>query len=250
MKNGNDLDPKIAKLELDIRELIKKQLENNDALLGITCGTHGGTFIASEFQKEIGMSEQEITAANSSILFLSSKLLKNSLNQDISYDLIAGKEKIVLSVLTEHITLIAHLNRELAELEGVNKYITKLKEFSLQLSAIVETSDIIKEEIFVKVKRAIPNALVIAIITKEGIPIKIQATMAEPMLSAMISALYKLSGILLEQSGLEYSIIGGNAGSIIIAELDENRILCVAVPEAKDKKLGSYIAKIKSIIEK
>ncbi|MBD3228520.1 MAG: hypothetical protein GF329_10060 [Candidatus Lokiarchaeota archaeon] len=250
MKNRNDLDPKIAKLEIDIRELIKKQLESSDALLGITCGTHGGTFIASEFQKEIGMKEQEITAANSSILFLSSKLLKNSLNQDISYDLIAGKERIVLSVLTEHITLIAHLNRELAELEGMNKYITKLKEFSLQLSAIVETSDIIKEEIFVKVKRAIPNALVIAIITKEGIPIKVQATMSEPMLSAMISALYKLSGILLEQSGLEYSIIGGNAGSIIIAELDENRILCVAVPEAKDKKLGSYIAKIKSIIEK
>jgi hypothetical protein len=84
MKNGNHLNPK---LEENIRDLIKKQLETSDALIGITCGTHGGTFIASEFQKEIAMKQQEITAANSSILFLSSKLLKNSLNQDISYDL-------------------------------------------------------------------------------------------------------------------------------------------------------------------
>lgn len=250
MKNGSDLDPKVAKLEDDIRELINKKIEELDGLLSIIVGTHGGTLIASEFKKPVGMKEKEITAANSSILFLSSKLLKNSLNQDISYDLIAGKEKMVLSILTEHITLIAHLNRELAELEGINTYISKLKGFSLRLSAIVETSGIIKEEIFVKLKRAIPNALVIALITKEGMPIKVQSTMAEPMLSAMISALYKLSGILLEQGGIEYTVIGGTAGSIIVHELDNTRILCVAVPEAEDKKLGGYIAKIKAILEK
>jgi len=251
MNDGKDLDPKIAKLEEDIRDLIKKKIEESDGLLSIVIGTHGGTLIASEYKKPIGMREKELTAANSSILFLSSKLLKNSLNQDISYDLIAGKEKIVLSILTEHITLIAHLNRELAELEGINTYISSLKEFSLKLSAIVETSGIIKEEIFVKLKRAIPNAMVIAIITKEGMPIKVQSTMAEPMLSAMISALYKLSGILLEKGGIEYTVIGGTAGSIIVHELDETRILCVAVPEgAEDKKLGTYIAKIKSIVEK
>ena len=48
---------------------------------------------------------------------------------------------------------------------------------------------------------------------------------------------------------MEFSIIGGENGSIIIHELDKNRILAIAVPEADEKKLGSYIAKIKTIID-
>ncbi|MBA7555350.1 hypothetical protein ES705_48011 [subsurface metagenome] len=72
--------------------------------------------------------------------------------------------------------------------------------------------------------------------------------MPEPILSAMTSAIFNLAGILLEE-GLEFSIIGGDNGSIIIHELDESRILAIAVPEADERKLGSYIAKIKSIIK-
>ena len=125
-----------------------------------------------------------------------------------------------------------------------------LKDFALKISAVVETSDFIKEEIFVALKRAIPNTLVLAIITKEGLPIKIQSTMPEPMLSAMVSAIYSLSTVLIEE-GLEFSIIAGLEGSIILHELpDRNRILCIAVPEADEKKIGSYIVKIKKIIGK
>jgi predicted regulator of Ras-like GTPase activity (Roadblock/LC7/MglB family) len=144
--------------------------------------------------------------------------------------------------------MISYLNRQIADLEGLDVYINNLKRFSMKLSAIIATSNIIREEIFVAIKRAIPNALVIAIITKDGLPIKIQATMPEPILSAMTSAIYNLSSVLLE-GGLEFSIIGGENGSIIIHELDKTRILAIAVPEADEKKLGSYIAKIKTIIE-
>ncbi|MBN1214043.1 MAG: hypothetical protein JXA99_01250 [Candidatus Lokiarchaeota archaeon] len=247
---SDNLEDKIKKVSKDLIGLIEKQLEEYHALLGIAIGTHGGTFIASNFKKQIKMKDHEIAAANSSILFLSSKLLKNSLNQDISYDLITGKLRIILSIITNNITLIAFLNRELAELEGVNKYISKLKEFALKISAIVETSEIIKEEVFVGLKRAIPNALVTAIITKDGLPVKVQSTMAEPMLSALLAAFYKLSGVILENSDLEYSIIGGENGSIIVHELDETRVLCVAVPESDEKKLGAYIAEIKTILDK
>ena len=71
--------------------------------------------------------------------------------------------------------------------------------------------------------------------------------MPEPMISAMMSALYNLSDVLLEEN-LEYSIIAGNNGSIVVHELDENRILFIAVPEAVESKLGAYIAKIKAIV--
>ncbi|TFF89916.1 MAG: hypothetical protein EU548_05665 [Promethearchaeota archaeon] len=240
---------KLKDLESDILKIIKKEFEENSSILGITIGTHGGTLIANKVKKSTRLTENEITAATSSLLFLSSKMLKSALNQEISYNLIAGKEKLILSILTKNIIMVTYLKRELAELEGTSQYIKKLKKLALKISAIVETSDLIKEEVFVSLKRAIPNALIIAIITKEGMPIKVQSTMSEPMLSAMVSALYKLSQILLETGGLEYSLIGGENGSIIVHELDNTRILCIAVPEADDTKLGAYVAKIKSLIE-
>ncbi|MHA1194726.1 MAG: hypothetical protein ACTSRH_00185 [Promethearchaeota archaeon] len=237
----------ITRLEDDLKNLISKKLETNSGILGITVSTHGGTHLASIFKGNIKLTKTEISAASSSLIFLSSKILLDSLNQQISYNLVTGKNNLILSILTENITLIAYLNRELAELEGLDSYINSLKNLAIQLSAIVETSDLIKEEIFVALKRAIPNALVIAIITKEGLPIKVQATMPEPILSAMISAIYNLAAVLLDEE-LEYSIIGGENGSIIIHKLDNNRILAIAVPEADERKLGSYVAKIKSIL--
>ncbi|TFG06641.1 MAG: hypothetical protein EU539_07090 [Promethearchaeota archaeon] len=240
----------LKQLETDIINLIEKFSNEEPAILGINVGTHGGTYLASHFKEKINLNKFEISAASSSLLFLSSKTLMGSLMQEISYNLITGKDKIIVSLLAENITMICYLNRELAELEGLKSIVSQLKKLALQISAFVETSEIIREEIFVAVKRAIPSALMIAIITKEGLPIKIQSTMAEPVISAMISALYNLSDVLLESpQNLEYSIIAGENGSIIIHELDKNRILCVAVPEADESKLGSYIAKIKNQIK-
>jgi predicted regulator of Ras-like GTPase activity (Roadblock/LC7/MglB family) len=238
----------MKKLEFDIYDLIEKEIKEDPAILGINIGTHGGTFLGNYFKEDTKLTKLEITAATSSLLFLSSKTLMGSLMQEISYNLITGKEKIILSILTENITMISYLNRELGELEGIHHYIEKMKKFALQVSAFVETSEIIREEIFVAVKRAIPSAIMLGIITKDGLPIKIQSTMSESMISAMISALYNLSDVLLEEN-LEYSIIAGGNGSIIIHQLDENRILFVAVPEADESKLGSFIAKIKILLK-
>jgi predicted regulator of Ras-like GTPase activity (Roadblock/LC7/MglB family) len=243
-----DQDKIIKAVESDVSELIEKELEAGSAILGINVGTPEGTKITNKFKKSIKMTIGEITAANSSLVFLSSKMLKDSLNQKVAYNLIIGNDRIILSILAENITMIVYLNRELAELEGLDSYISRLQKLALQISAIIETSDILKEEIFKGLKRAIPNTLVLAIITKDGLPIKIQSTMPEPILSAMVAALYNLCGVLLE-SHMEYSIIGGENGSVILHDLDENRLLALAVPESDSKKLGTYIAKIKAIIQ-
>ena len=136
----------LEELKSDVLELVEKELESS-AIIGINVGTPEGTKIASIFKKDIQMSTGEVTAANSSLVFLSSKMLRDSLNQEVSYNLIFSKEKIVLSILTENITMITYLNRELAELEGLGSYINKLQKLSLQITAIIETSDILKEEI-------------------------------------------------------------------------------------------------------
>jgi len=244
-----EVEESFHKLQIDLSELIDKELEQNSAIIGINVGTHGGTLVISKFKKETKLTEMEIASATSSLLFLSSKMLNGTLNQDVSYNLIAGKSTYLISILTDHITTITLLNREIAELEGMSQYINNLKSFALKISAIIETSDFIREEIFVAIKRAIPNTLVLAIITKAGLPIKIQSTMPEPMLSAMTSAIYSLSDVLVED-GMEFSIIAGENGSIILHELpDKTRILCIAVPEADEKKIGKYIVKIKNIIQ-
>jgi predicted regulator of Ras-like GTPase activity (Roadblock/LC7/MglB family) len=238
----------MKQLNLELEDLLRKELKDQKSILGISISTHGGTHIVSNLNEDIQMTKSEIAAASSSLVFLSSKMLNDSLNQKSSYTLITGKERIILLILTDYMALIAYLDRELAELEGLDFYIRSLRKFAIKMSAIIETSDVIKEEIFVALKRAIPNALVIAIITKDGLPIKVQSTMPEPIISAMTSAIYNLAGILLD-GGLEFSIIGGDHGSIIIHELDESRILAIAVSEGDDKILRSHIAKIKTIIK-
>ncbi len=242
-------ESKFKKLQSDITKIIDKALKENSALFHINIGTHGGTLLASVSRKDLKLTVREITSASTSLLFLSSKMLTNSLNQEISHNLITGKDIFLLSILTENITLISYFERELAELEGLAHHINKLKKLALQITAIVDTSELMREEIFVAIKRAIPNTLVLAIISKEGLPIRIQSTMAEPMISAIISAIFTLSEVLLKGQ-LDYSIIFGENGSIILHELDEQRILCIAVPEADDAKLKVYIAKIKKLIAK
>jgi predicted regulator of Ras-like GTPase activity (Roadblock/LC7/MglB family) len=238
----------MKQLNLELTDLLSNEIKDQKSILGISISTHGGTHIVSELKEDIKMTKSELAAASSSMVFLSSKMLSDSLNQKSSYTLITGQKRIILSILTDFMALIAYLDRELAELEGLDYYIRSLRKLAIKMSAIIETSDLIKEEIFVALKRAIPNALVIAIITKDGLPIKVQSTMPEPIISAMTSAIYNLAGILLEGS-LEFSIIGGDHGSIIIHELDESRILAIAVSEGDDKILRSHIAKIKAIIK-
>ncbi|MHA1457887.1 MAG: hypothetical protein ACTSR5_18270 [Promethearchaeota archaeon] len=97
----------IADLETDLIEHIERQLNSNTGILGISVSTHGGTYLASKFKKEPSMSKTEISAASSSLVFLSSKILHDSLNQKISYNMITGRERIILSILTENIALIS-----------------------------------------------------------------------------------------------------------------------------------------------
>ncbi|MFX1478940.1 MAG: hypothetical protein ACFFCI_12485, partial [Promethearchaeota archaeon] len=99
-----DHDKIIEELESDVANLIEKELESTPVILGINVGTPEGTKIAYNFRKSVKMTMGEITAANSSLVFLSSKMLKDSLNQEVAYNLITGKDRIVLSILTENIT--------------------------------------------------------------------------------------------------------------------------------------------------
>ena len=102
-----DIKSNIDDLETDLIELIEKQLNANTGILGISVSTHGGTYLASKFKKESTMTKTEISAASSSLVFLSSKILQDSLNQQISYNMITGSKRIILSILTVLLILAA-----------------------------------------------------------------------------------------------------------------------------------------------
>ncbi|MFX0003810.1 MAG: hypothetical protein ACFE9J_10015, partial [Candidatus Hermodarchaeota archaeon] len=80
----DDQEKILDELKADVSDRIEKELESSSAILGINVGTPEGTKIASIFKKEIKMTTGEVTAANSSLVFLSSKMLRDSLNQEVS----------------------------------------------------------------------------------------------------------------------------------------------------------------------
>jgi len=242
------MEDKSIKVLDEIDNLILKEMDENSAILGISVGTETGQVISSNFKKDIKLSANEIIAGSSSLMFLSSNISKQLLNQKVKYHTTVAKNEILINVLANNINVSVILDRELTELEGIGLYQKKIKDFALKISAFIETSEYIKKDIFVEIKRAIPTAISIAVITKSGLPIRIQSVMPDPMISAITSALFNLTDVLLKKS-VEYSVISGDDGSIIIHQIDNDRILCVAIPDRREDQIGKYIAKIKEIIK-
>ncbi len=241
------MEDKSTKFLGEIDYLILKEMDEVSAILGISVGTETGQVISNKFKKEIKLSANEIIAGSSSLMFLSSNISKQLLNQKVKYHTTVAKNEILINVLANNINVSVILDRELTELEGIGLYQKKITDFAIKISAFIETSEYIKKDIFVEIKRAIPTAISIAIITKSGLPIKIQSVMPGPMISAITSALFNLTDVLLKKS-VEYSVISGDDGSIIIHQIDNDRILCVAIPDRREDQIGKYIAKIKEII--
>ncbi|GAB4327925.1 MAG: hypothetical protein Kow0069_35000 [Promethearchaeota archaeon] len=237
----------------DLEKAIDSDLFGVPAVKGVGIGTHGGTMLLTRFKKaeEIKDDPKHLVAATTSLLFLASKLAQQVFMQEIRDTRSYGEKEILVCMLTHNLTFSFLLNREIVELEGLNQtVIPRLKEFAMKASAIVETSDYIEKDIFVKIKRAIPDATVLAIISNSGMPIKIQAEMSEPKLSAIISALQNITNLIFgEEGSTEYTLLSGESGTFIILKIDEKRLLGVAVPEGDDSKLGKILARIKEIVE-
>lgn len=237
------------RMQMEIEKIIDELFENNSAIRGITISTHGGKNIYSSFLETFDLNQSELAAAITSLLFLAGNMTEKLLNQKVSYTITKGKKWILLCMMNKVITGSVIFDRKLADLSGVPELRNDMQELFLRISAIVETSEVIKEDLFVQVKRAIPNALSIAIINKEGLPIKVESAMEGPKIAAFIYALHQLSNMILSKNA-QYTQIGGTYGTIIVQQIDEERILGIAVPEHDDHKLGKYMAKLEEIRSK
>ena len=175
-------------------------------------------------------------------------MFKKTFGLEIAHTEVKGSKNIFFSVLTKEVAGSVIFNRKMVDLVGITDQKQMMTDLFLKISAIVETS-VVKEDLFVLIKRAIPNALSIVIINKEGLPIKVESTMEDPKISAFVYALNSLSRTLLKDD-VEHTVISGEYGSYIIQQIDEERILGIAVPDSRDDKLNKYIAALTEIIKK
>ena len=62
-------------LNQELSELLTKEIKDQESLLGISISSHDGTPIVSVLKEDIVMTKTELSAASSSLVFLSSKML-------------------------------------------------------------------------------------------------------------------------------------------------------------------------------
>jgi predicted regulator of Ras-like GTPase activity (Roadblock/LC7/MglB family) len=234
-----------------IEKLIAEQMENHVGILGISIGTELATNIITKFKPKVtDFTENELVASARSFQYISKNLYEHSGISGLKTTYVTVKDYVLLLILVKEISAAVLLDRKLAELEGIDKYLVELKALALKVSAFVETSDYMLEDPFLLIKRAIPSAKMIAIISKAGMPIKVESKMAnEVMIGSMVSAISNLTNVMLKNP-LDYSVLQGDGGSVLVVQFDAERILAIVIPKNEESQIGQYLARIKEIISK
>lgn len=114
------------------------------------------------------------------------------------------------------------------------------------MAEIIELAEYPKKGLFLNVKNAIPEATAIAILTKEGIPLMVHPAEEGVSLSGMISAIFAISSNMISNDNSDYSVISGREGMVITLQIDNDRLLAVAMP--KKVKVKDIITKLKEAV--
>ena len=231
----------------EIDRLVTQTFANNSGTMAIIIATHEGKKIYTKFRETQAFNEHELSAITASHIFIARAMFKKTFGLEIIHTEVKGLKNIFFSVLTKEVAGSVIFDRKMVDLVGIAEQKKIITDLFMKISAIVETS-VSKEDLFVLIKRAIPNALSIIIINKEGLPIKVESIMESPKISAFVYALHSLSSTLLKND-VEHTVISGDYGSYIIQQIDEERILGIAVPEGQDATLNKYIAALQDIIK-
>lgn len=234
-----------------IEKLVLDTMEHHVAIKGISIGTSLATNIFTRLKPELSnYSETELVAASTSFQYIAKNLFEYLIRNKLKITYVTVDDYILILSLAKDIAASLILDRKLAELEGLSVFKQELRDLTLKISAFVETSELISEDPFVLIKRAIPSATILAIITKEGIPIKIEASdIQEALMSSMVAAISNLTQVILKKP-LDYTILQGDGGIILVVQFDESRVLAIVIPESEEKKVGQYLAQIKEIIKR
>lgn len=157
-------------LIIEIEKLIDEAMEAHVAILGISIGTEIATNIYTKFKPEISsFSELELIASSTSFQYISNSLFRNIAKNNLNTTYVTVDKFTLLMSITKEVSAAMVLDRNLAELEGIEKYNKVLKDLALKANAFIETSEYLTQDPLVKIIRAVPSALFLGIIGKEGL---------------------------------------------------------------------------------
>jgi predicted regulator of Ras-like GTPase activity (Roadblock/LC7/MglB family) len=197
---------------------------------------------------EESVNKNKLAAGSATLLAISTQMIDRVLDQPADYILSFTQNSLIITLpVTSGMVLSALLDREKAESKGVENYITKIQNVSRKMADIIELSEYPKKGLFINVKNAIPEAKAIAILTKEGIPLIVHPAEEGTTLSGMISAVFLICSNMISNENSDYSIIAGKEGMIITQQIDNDRLLAVAIP--KKVKIKDIITKLKEVIK-
>ncbi len=233
-----------------ISKIIDEAMEENIAIQGFSIGTDIATNIYTKFKPVLAnFNENELIASATSFQYISKNLFTHVAKNDLTSTYLTVNDHVILFGIVKEVSAAVILNRKSAELEGIDKYQAVLSTLLLKIAAFVETSEYITEDPMVKIMRAVPSANYLAIISKEGLPIKVigEKSVQGPLVGSQVSALSNLTQVMMKSS-MDYAILQGKGANIMIVQFDSERILAISIPEHEKSNIGQYLARIKEII--
>ena len=197
---------------------------------------------------EESVNKSKLAACSATLLAISSQMIEKLLDERPDYILSFTQNNLIITLaVTSDMVLSALLDREKAESKGVENYITKIQNVSHRMAEIVELAEYPKKGLLINVKNAIPEAKAIAILTKDGIPLIVHPAEEGVALSGMISAIFAISSNMISNENSDYSVIAGKEGMILTQQIDNDRLLAVAIP--KKVKIKDIVTKLKDVIK-
>ncbi len=197
---------------------------------------------------EESVDKNKLAASSATLLSISSQVIEKLLDQTPEYILSFTQNNLVITLpVNSGMVLSALIAREKVESEGIEKYVARIRNVSDKIAETIAMAEYPKKGLFVNIKNAIPEAKSIAILTNDGVPLIVHPAEEAITVSGMISAIHAISGNIISNENSDYSVIAGKEGMIITHQIDNSRLLAVAIP--KKMKIDDVVAKIKMALK-
>jgi len=237
MKGGRGMD-----VEREVKMLLK-DLSETPGVKGVILATREG------FSRVIiGEMEEGAAPLIASLTSISSQVLQGLAKKELDYVITRSGENFVVSVpVKPRMNLAVLLERDLVELEGIDKVVSRVKAAAIQIAAVDEAKSYAEKGIIPVVKKVMPEAIMVAVLTAEGMPLDAYPSLDYVTTSGMLSAVITVCDRI-SRDGSEYSVIGGEEFLVVLHKLPRERILAIAV----DKKgsISEYLLKVREVVAK
>ncbi|MFX0137254.1 MAG: hypothetical protein ACFFDN_26690 [Candidatus Hodarchaeota archaeon] len=238
-----------------IGQIIRTILNKGPELISINVGSKDGFIIAQESKEKIFTSlslthqlpysltsKEFISASNSAILDIASKLYKEMLKQESYYSIAIG-DIGALSVCGEHVAIIGLIQEHSSNTFNFLNIAGQIQTLQRCIERHKQKNKKIKKGILKSIKESIPVISALALISKEnGLPIKTRPKIDLDLFCFKINWLMNTSAKIV--GNIKYLIISGISGHIIINNSDEERMTVLVIPPLS---MDEYFSKTDAI---